>query len=91
MLHKPPYSCSFNLLIGTMAVVSSSRNWMIAWVSGNKYNNLYINIIYTNTYLLRRNESQESRMNALFALKRLNGYTGVAVIFSADQYNNSCK
>ena len=37
------------------------------------------------------NESQESRMNALFALKRLNGYTGVAVIFSANQYNNSCK
>ena len=72
IIHEPPCSCSFNLLIGTIAVVSSLRNWMIAWVSRNKYYNnyLYINTIYANIYLSRRNEwsTEESRTNAVFAL-----------------------
>ena len=67
-IHKPPCSCSFNFLIGTMAVVSSSRNWMITRVSGNKYNDLYINTINTNIYLPRRDEwnTEESWANTLF-------------------------
>ena len=38
------------------------------------------------------NEAQrKSRTNTLFAKIWINGYTGVAILFNANQYSNSCK